>query len=386
MGERMVHSHESAFLLAPLEHWEVHHPKQGKLVLVAQAQLISHLEAELAELLARLHRIITAEDENQVAWLGTEGSLHLLQHLLRVELVHARLHVAIGLYAGINHALGTYLRTLHKLCESIQLLARIGSSSLGADTTDVFSAVEHAKAMTLHNVHEFYKLHVETQVGLIAAVVFHSVCPRHALEWLSEFHAADLLEQVLSHALEELNDILLLYERHLAVYLRELRLAIGTQVFIAEALHYLEVAVEARHHQQLLQGLRALRQGVELAWIHATGHHKVACALWGRAYQHRSLHFEEALAVEILTHLHRHLMAQLQVLAHSRAAQVQIAIFHSQVVATIGIVLYGERRGEGRIQHLELVHDDLDVTRRQVLVLVEALVHCACHLDDKLTS
>ena len=67
--------------------------------------------------------------------------------------------------------------------------------------------------------------------------------------------------------LDELEDVLLLDERHLEVDLRELRLAVGAQVLVAEAARDLEVALEAGHHQQLLELLRRLRQRVELAAV-----------------------------------------------------------------------------------------------------------------------
>ena len=71
-------------------------------------------------------------------------------------------------------------------------------------------------------------------------------------------------------------------ERHLDVDLRELGLAVGAQVLVAEAPHDLEVAVEARDHQELLVELRRLRQRVELARVDAAGHEVVARALGRR--------------------------------------------------------------------------------------------------------
>ena len=68
-------------------------------------------------------------------------------------------------------------------------------------------------------------------------------------------------------------------ERHLDVDLRELGLAIGAQVLVAEALDDLEVAVEPADHQDLLEDLRRLRQRVELARVHAARHEVVARAL-----------------------------------------------------------------------------------------------------------
>ena len=57
---------------------------------------------------------------------------------------------------------------------------------------------------------------------------------------------------MLHKTLKHLQNIFLLHKRHLAVDLCELRLAVGTQILVAEALGYLEVAVETRHHQKLL--------------------------------------------------------------------------------------------------------------------------------------
>ena len=52
------------------------------------------------------------------------------------------------------------------------------------------------------------------------------------------------------------DDILLVDEGHLHVDLRELGLAVGSQVFVTETLDDLKIAVEARYHQKLLERLR----------------------------------------------------------------------------------------------------------------------------------
>ena len=85
-------------------------------------------------------------------------------------------------------------------------------------------------------------------------------------------------------------------ERHLDVELVELaRRAVGARVLVAEAGRDLEVAVEARHHQQLLELLRRLRQRVELAGMNAARHQVVARALGRARGQDRRLELDEAL-------------------------------------------------------------------------------------------
>ncbi len=109
-------------------------------------------------------------------------------------------------------------------------------------------------------------IEVETPI-LIATEATHSFVPCHALQW-RKLNATYLLKQVAGHILEELQYILLINKRHLAVDLSELRLTVSTQVLITETLCNLEVTVETRYHQQLLKCLWRLRQCIELTRIH----------------------------------------------------------------------------------------------------------------------
>ena len=84
-----MHSHQTAFFFAPLEHREINHPQKSELVLVAQAQLVTHLQTKLAKLLAGLHGIVTAQNQNQVTRFCTECSFHFLQHFLGIEFINA---------------------------------------------------------------------------------------------------------------------------------------------------------------------------------------------------------------------------------------------------------------------------------------------------------
>ena len=119
--------------------------------------------------------------------------------------------------------------------------------------------------------------------------------PRHLLQLLGEVNTTHLLEQVACHVLKDLYDVLLLHVAHLAVNLRELGLTVGTEVLIAEALGNLEVTVKACDHEQLLERLRTLWQGVELSGVHARGHDEVAGTLGGRTNKDGRLHLDEIL-------------------------------------------------------------------------------------------
>lgn len=103
------------------------------------------------------------------------------------------------------------------------------------------------------------ELQLGAQVGLVVAVLQHRLAERDPRERRRDVAAvAELLEELGHQLLDRLEDVLLLDERHLDVELVELAgRAVGAGVLVAEARRDLEVAVEARDHQQLLELLRA---------------------------------------------------------------------------------------------------------------------------------
>ena len=111
------------------------------------------------------------------------------------------------------------------------------------------------------------------------------------------------------------------HEAHLQVQLRELRLAVAAQVLVAQAARDLEVAVHARDHQQLLELLRALRQGVDAARLEARGHDEVARALRCGLDEQRRLDLHEAgRVVGLADGLHHAAARQDAVAATARGA------------------------------------------------------------------
>ena len=107
--------------------------------------------------------------------------------------------------------------------------------------------------------------HVErrqTQIGFIGSIRSHGLLVSQP--WKRNRNVvAGGLEDALDHRFHHFIDALLLRERHLEIDLGELRLPVGTQIFIAETTHDLEIFLVAAHHQQLLEDLRRLRQRVE---------------------------------------------------------------------------------------------------------------------------
>ena len=110
--------------------------------------------------------------------------------------------------------------------------------------------------MSLHDIHQFDELHIETQIRLVASVIFHGVMPTDTRERLFYIDATNHLKQMLGHSFENIQHIFLFHKTHFTVDLCKFRLTVCTQVFVPEALYDLEITVEAGNHQQLLQRLR----------------------------------------------------------------------------------------------------------------------------------
>ena len=138
-------------------------------------------------------------------------------------------------------------------------------------------------------------LHPGAQVGLVRSVLRDRLRVRQPQERMRRV-AADQPQQPIHQRLDRREHELLGRERNLEIDLRELRLPIGAQIFVAEALDDLEIPVHSGDHQDLLEQLRRLRQRVELARVHAARHQIVARAFRRRFGEHRRLDFEEPFA------------------------------------------------------------------------------------------
>ena len=196
-----------------------------------------------------------------------------------------------------------------------------------------------------------------------------------------EFDTFDSAKEVTAHAFEHLDNILLFNETHFAVDLRKLRLTVGTKVFVAETFHDLEVAVETTHHQQLFESLRRLRKCVELALVHTAWHYEVARTFRSRFDEHRSFYFDEAFSIEVTTHFERHFVTKFEVSTHRVTTEVEVAILHTDVVATISFVLDSERRSSRHIEHSHLIYNDFDVASSHFIIFSRAFSHSTTHLE-----
>ena len=166
--------------------------------------------------------------------------------------------------------------------------------------------------------------------GLSTAEAVHRLVPRDL----------DDLARVLAGGLgggehrgaDRLVHVVLVDEAHLGVELHELVLAVGAQVFVAQAAGDLVVAVDAGHHQQLLEQLRALRQRVERARLLTAGHDELAGTLGRAGHEHRGLDLDEALILHRPADGRVDRGAEAQVALHALAADVEVAVLQAGVL------------------------------------------------------
>ena len=209
----------------------------------------------------------------------------------------------------------------------------------------------------LGNIHQ---LHAKAQVRLVGTVTLHGLVPGHAQELLRDFPVQGLIKNLTHHAFHHGQDGLLVDEGHLNIQLGKLRLAVSTQILIAEAADNLEILLHAGEHQNLLVNLRRLRQGIELARIQAARHQKVTGTLRGGLAEHRSLNLQKAVPVKVITHNLGNAMAQHEILLHLRAAQIKIAVLQAQHLIHLNAILNVEWRRLCLVEDAQLLYYHLN--------------------------
>jgi hypothetical protein len=209
------------------------------------------------------------------------------------------------------------------------------------------------------------------QVRLVAAVFAQGLGERDAPPVLADRLAlGEFFKDAGDDRLHRREHVFLRHKTHLDVELVEFaRQTVGARVLVAEAGRDLEVAVEARHHQQLLVLLRRLRQRVELAGMDARGHQEVARAFRRGRGQDRRVELEEALPFHAPAHRLDDLDAGHDVLVQLFAAQIEEAVFQADVFGIFVVAEHRQRKVAGRAQHLDLADIDLDLAGRQVVIV-----------------
>ena len=339
------------------------------------------MQAEFVELAADLVQI-AREHQDQIPCVGARVGRPCGLFFRVEKLVHARLERAVFVDFAVHQALGANLWPLDPIGQGIELLAGVVRATGCYDSEHGFSVVKDAEPLALCDGTEVDELHAETHVGFVASVALHGLVVGHAWKRI-DFDVEDGFEEVAHEVLKRLQHVFLLHKCHLAVNLREFRLSIRAEVFVAEALDDLVIAVVSADHQQLLERLWALRQRVKLTGVHARRHDKVPCTFRCGLDQIRRLNFDEFHPVEVLARFNAQSVAEHEVALDGLAAQVEVAELHPQVIAAIGVVFDGKRRGLAGIQDVELGDFDFDVPGGHLGVFGFADFDKTGRLDDE---
>ena len=133
------------------------------------------------------------------------------------------------------------------------------------------------------------------------------------------------------------DDVLAGDEGHLQVDLGELRLPVLAEVLVAEAAGELVVALKAADHEQLLEQLRRLRQGVPVAGAQPDGDEEVAGAFRRGPGEVRRLHVHEPVVAHHVGQQVGGRGADAQRAGGLLAADVQVAVLDPDVLAELSV-------------------------------------------------
>src|SRR5262249_32415326 len=158
---------------------------------------------------------------------------------------------------------------------------------------------------------------------------------------------------------------------------------IEAEVLVAEALHDLEVAIEARDHEELLVELRALGERVELAGREARRDEEVPRAAGRVLDEERGLELERAVLGEVVPRRAVELAPEDQGVLEAGAAEIEVAVLEADLFAGVELVGDLEGRRRGLVEDGGLDDDHLDLAGRDLRVHVGAARDDdAAHADD----
>ena len=286
--------------------------------------------------------------------------------LLAEVLGHRPGQLAVLLDQQVRQSAGATL--LGPLLPGVELLARLARATGHDDRADVLR-LEDAELGPGEVVGALDQLQAHPQVGLVAAEATHRLGVGHPRDRALDLDV-DGAPHRGQHLLHQLDDVVLVDEGHFDVELGELRLPVGTEVLVAVAARDLVVPLDPADHQQLLEQLRALRQGVPAAGTQSRRHQEVAGTLRRGACQGRGLHLGERTVGQHVAGGLVDRAAEPDRARRRGASQVQVTVRQPRLLPHVDMVVDRERqRGRGT-EDLDVVGDDLDLAGGQVRILV----------------
>ena len=387
-GERMVRRGGQAVGADVLEQREVDHPQEMQAALVHRRA--AQLQPQQAEHAAGTPPAV-GHQVAHVSRLGAQAFQHAVDLGVGHELRHRRGHrqPAASRAAGAvgQRLAGTHPHPHQALrAPALALLGEIVDSvatdagAAGHPDAPHGRRLERVETGVGEQVGELDELETEPQVGLVGPEPVDGLVPRDLGHRCGAF-PDDLLRGLGHGFADDGPHVGTASEAHLQVELGELELPVGPQVLVSQAAGDLVVAVDAAHHGELLEQLRALRQRIEAALMQPAGHHEVAGAFGRGGHERGRLDLGE------LRRLHRapdrgvHPRPVDQVALHAGVPQVQVAVANAQHLVHLDAAVDLERRWLRAGQHFDRRVADLDLAGGQLGVgrVFGPLAHRARH-------
>ena len=380
-GERVVAELKLTGLLADLVHREIDDPAElvALLVHVSGDRCAECLEHDARSLACGI--LIACADADEAVGLKSE-SLVKLRLLGCKELCDAacKLTVFVGLEpVGLISRLD-----LDGGAELVYVLA--GKVAVGNDYRLDTALVEGCKARVTAEVANVTHFKVDAEVGLVGAVLLHRLLKSDAAEGCA---ACDVVGAVLGehgrqHVLDDVENVLLRGKRHLHVELIELAgAAVASCVLVTEAWRYLEIAVKAGGHEQLLKLLGRLRQSIELAGVLSCGNEVVSRTFGAGCGKDGGRDLKEIMLHHRLAQSGDNLAAQDYVLLDCGVAQVEVAVFKPCRLVRLKAAVYlkGQLVVAAAAKYFDLFGNDLDIAGGQLEILAVTLTNASLDRD-----
>ena len=271
-GEGVVAGDPALVFVVVVEHREIDHPQRLPSLAVDEALLMPDFDAQRTKRVVDHLRLVGTE-EYEVARLRRRPLNNGFQRRFIEVLDDRRLQAAfVNLRNVVNFDVSQASGAVNRYESRVSINFTTGQrrttrNAQGGDTTvgaigDVGKDLERN---VLDRIGDFNQFHRNAQIRLVRAEAPHGIGVRDAREGVRQIDVDRFLEHVTDQVFHDLRDLGFVQERSFDIDLGKFRLTVSAQVFVTKTLGQLIVTVEASHHQQLLEQLRRLRQGKELA-------------------------------------------------------------------------------------------------------------------------
>ena len=145
---------------------------------------------------------------------------------------------------------------------------------------------------------------------------------------------------------------------------------VRAQIFIPEAPYDLIIPVKPAYHEELLEKLRRLGQGIEQTFVDPAGDQVVPGSFRGTLCEERSLHLHETSLIEESSHKGSNSMPNLKGMQDLGPSQFKVAVFQSQGFRGIDGPVHLKRGCFGTVQDFEFLDPHFYITRGQIGILL----------------